>query len=114
MIAPLIYPLRRAIALAVRRAVFGSAAGLLILVGSVFLTIAAWIFLAQQLGSGLAALILGLVFIGIGLIVLALGLRNPVRHVAPPPPPPPAAVDTVALVNAFLSGLAAGGKIKRK
>ncbi|WP_102110214.1 phage holin family protein [Oceaniglobus roseus] len=109
MLQYFLFPVQHALRRAARRAVFGTVAGLLMLVGAAFLTLAAWIYLASVLGIFYAALVLGLVFVGIGLIVLAIGLRPPrYRH-----PPPPVAQPTT-LVSAFLSGIAAGQGLRRK
>lgn len=69
-----------------RRTAFGLAAGMAMLVGLFFLTLAAWIVLVNVADSLTAAIVLGAVYMGIGLILLAFALtrRNepPVYHEA--------------------------------
>ena len=65
-----------------RRAGFGLGGALFMLVGLAFLTVAAWIALAQAQGAMMAALIIGCAYVGVGAVIIALGTRRP-RYVAP-------------------------------
>ena len=89
---------------AARAAALGLAGGLVLAVGVGFLTAAAWIALASAQGALTAALVIGSGYAGLGLVLVALGLRGPSRR----RPLPPRASDQVpALAAAFLSGFQA-------
>ena len=84
-------------------------AGLLLLgIGLAFLTAAMWMVLSMAYGTLTAAAVLGAVFCGIGLIVLALASSPRRRHVAPPHPA------KNPLMDAFLAGLQAGSNPGRR
>ncbi|WP_298493500.1 hypothetical protein [uncultured Maritimibacter sp.] len=63
--------------LAARKAAFGLVGVLLLTVGLTFLTTAAWIGLVQVADTLTAALVIGGVYTGFGLIALALAARRP-------------------------------------
>jgi hypothetical protein len=83
---------RQALADAGRRAALGFGAAVLLLIGLAFLTVAAWLALAALRDPLFAALVIGLVYLGLGLILLAMAGRR-----APPPPPPDPATRDDAL-----------------
>lgn len=64
---------------AARKAAFGSAAGLCLLVGAGFLLSAAWIALAAANGALFASLVIGLALAGLGLVLLAVAMAGPRR-----------------------------------
>lgn len=80
-------------------------AGLMILPGVVLVTHAAWVALAVAHGMAIASLVTGAAWIGAGVAVMAFS-----RQPEPPPPPPLPAAEAVlpmiALIEAFLHGLA--------
>lgn len=88
--------------LSLRRAGFGLGGALLMAIGAGFLTVAAWIALAEVRDAQFAALVIGGVYFGLGLIVLALGSRRP--HV----PPAAAPLSMSGLSAAFAQGFGAG------
>lgn len=87
-------------------------------VGVGFLTVAAWIYLANVLSVQLAALIIGGAYVGAGLILIGLG-NSRSHHVDPmslsehatKPAPPP---NVPPLLQALLFGIEAGSKVSRK
>ncbi|WP_168770636.1 phage holin family protein [Flavimaricola marinus] len=105
------------IAQAGRRAALGVGALTLIIVGLGFLTTALWMYLSLISEPMYAALIIGGGYFGLGLILLAVSThRSP--HSAPPharPAPPTESVaNAQTLVEAFISGMSAGSRAKRK
>lgn len=68
---------RRAASRVARKAAFGSAAGLCLLVGLGFLLAAAWTAIAAAKGAVFASLVLGLAFLGLGLVFLAVAMARP-------------------------------------
>lgn len=89
-------------------------------VGAGFLTVAAWITLEALLDAQMAALIIGCVYAGAGLIFLALAGRAPAEHRTAPTPqthprdcPTPAQVGTAELIAAALKGLSDGAAAGR-
>ncbi|MBY6158520.1 MULTISPECIES: phage holin family protein [Paracoccaceae] len=101
MFGSFIYSLK----LSVRRAGFGLGGALLMLIGLGFLTVAAWIALAEARDTQFAAMVLGFGYIGLGALVAALGSRRP-RYVAPAPGP--FGLSTGGLGAAFAQGFGAG------
>ncbi len=104
--------IRDRIGRAARRGALGLAGGLCLAIGIAILTVAAWILMAAATDHFTAALTIGLIYAGLGLILIAVASRSPERHhpagaEVPPPggrpkgPPPD-------LVNAFFEGLGAG------
>ncbi|MBW6416908.1 phage holin family protein [Celeribacter sp. PS-C1] len=59
-----------------RRAAWVSAGGILMAVGIGFLTVAAWITLSTLRDAQFAALVIGLVYVGVGLVIVALNTRD--------------------------------------
>ena len=105
--------LKSAAANTAKRTAFGFAAGLCLLVGLVFMTIAAWIALVSIADALTAALVLGAVFIGLGLIFLAFALtrrsESPVYHEAfKARAEEPSKVGANSIIGAFFEGLGAG------
>ncbi len=101
MFGSFIYSLK----LSVRRAGFGLGGALLMLIGLGFLTVAAWIALAEARDTQFAAMVLGFGYIGLGALVAALGSRRP-RYVAPAPGP--FGLSTGGLGAALAQGFGAG------
>ncbi len=91
-----------------------------IYVGVAFLTLATWLFLVSVTTPGVASLILGLIFIGAGLIlwaVIAKRARDRKRAAAIAAAAAAAPIATGAsgltgLVLAFISGMTAGQKAR--
>lgn len=112
MIAALEYRVR----LAIRRTMFRVASGILLFVGIAFLAVAGWIALSAFFGTLQLALIFGGVFVGLGLIMLAMtrtsrakismapSVNAPMSSVAPAAGV--AAVGTLG--TAFIQGISAG------
>lgn len=95
--------------LAARRTAFGLGAALLLAIGFGFLTVAAWLALEATRGALFAATVIGAAYVGLGLVVLALGtLRRPLPPPNPVGAPPPAAASLQGLAGAFLQGIGAG------
>lgn len=115
MLAALVARAEISLRMSIRRAVFGTVGGVLMLVGVGFLTLSLWIFLAASLGAGVAALIIGFAYLGGGLIFLAIGRR---RGIYLPPPAPGAGPVTgspkLGMAEAFLFGLDAGQSVRRR
>jgi uncharacterized membrane protein YeiB len=72
MIAAIEYRVR----LAIRRTMFGVASGILLFVGIAFLAVAGWIALSAFFDTLQLALIFGGIFVGLGLIMLAMTRTN--------------------------------------
>lgn len=99
--------------LAVQRAAFSAVAGILMLVGLAFLTVAAWIGLAAAYSTLVAAVVIGCAYMGLGFIILAIAsLRRPLPPpVAPAPPLPgaaPVGFSAAGVLGAFVQGIGAG------
>ncbi|MDW4499903.1 hypothetical protein R5H30_18055 [Sulfitobacter sp. D35] len=105
-------------ALAARRAGLLTGGLLCIVIGCAFLTVALFIVIAASHGAGLAALVVGVIYVGFGLVFVGLSRRTPhsvrAAAAATAAAPPPAGTDAAALVTAFLSGLSAGVAAKKK
>lgn len=103
---------------AVRKAGIVSASAVLASVGIAFLTVAAWIYLVELDSALFAATIIGLVYLGLGGLLLAIGLagRSPRRPVAPPAhamQPPTELTPAQLVVVSFMQGLEQGRKTKK-
>lgn len=75
-----------------------------------FLATAAWHLLVQAFGAEVASLALGILFLGAGIVTLAL-LRSKAREPDTPAPPPPH--DYPDLYQAFMAGMRAGKDVRR-
>ena len=92
--------------LSLRRAGFGLGGAVLVAIGAAFLTVAAWITLVEMRDAQFAALVIGAVYVGLGLIVMVLGTRRP-RYV-PPAAATAAPLSMSGLSAAFAQGFGAG------
>lgn len=91
----------------------GLAAALMALTGAGFLTAAAWYALLPQVGIVFAALIIGLTFLVLGLILVLVITRDRSDHAAPPDAHlTPKAAQTPPLMEAFLFGLQTGSNAR--
>lgn len=104
MLTSLIISGRQQVAQAGRRAALGLAGVLAILPGLGFLTHAAWSALAALHGAAIASLLIGGMWSGVGVILLAFAVYGAPR---PAPPPPMPALNHLALVEAFITGFSA-------
>lgn len=94
-------------------ATLGIISGLFFLIGLAFMTVAAWIALAAEYDTLVAALVIGCVYIAISAVFLAMMSSRVNRPV--PTPPPRESSDTLALIDAFLGGFdAARNRRKRR
>ncbi|ATI41302.1 hypothetical protein CBW24_04315 [Pacificitalea manganoxidans] len=101
-----------------QKAVLGLLSLVSLLVGVVFLTIAAWIYLASVTNAVAASLIMGAIFVILALLLLIMSMRRGRRYVMPTAAPvtgPPVAAPAPMgipgaspLANAFVIGLQAG------
>ncbi|MBY5972028.1 phage holin family protein [Pseudooceanicola marinus] len=82
---------------------------ILMLVGLGFFTVALWILLVEMRDPLFAATVLGGIYLGVGLIVLALAMRHPRRKLPygypPAAPAPPAGVGAAGVPGATMPGL---------
>lgn len=97
---------------AARSIVLSSVGGLSLAVGLAFLTVAAWIFLTAVATPLTAALVIGGVYTGLGLIMMGLSSARstepaPVARTHAPSEAPP-------LMQAFLHGMQAGANAQRR
>jgi len=90
----------------------GFAAALLVGVGLGFLTVAAWLVLAQMQGPIFAATILGCAYAGLGISALGLLAFNGPARRASPPAPQPQDLSIAAVMEAFLVGMSAGQRTR--
>ncbi|PTQ74924.1 phage holin family protein [Celeribacter persicus] len=96
-----------------RRAAWASAGALLLLVGAGFLTVTAWLVLSSLRDAQFAALVIGLFYVGAGLIALAMGARRP-PPVTPRPDPCQMQQDLFERIAiAFSEGFQAGKAMRR-
>lgn len=96
-----------------RKAGIMTASAALTIVGAAFLTTAAWIYLSAEHSSAFAAVVIGLIYLGAGVITLAYGLSRPPR-------PKSVAEDSLGeltpmqlVLVSFLKGLDQGKKARR-
>lgn len=101
-------------------AVLGLGAILMLAIGMIFLTIAAWIGIAAASSTMTAALVIGAGYFGLGLIMLAvLSMRRRaikrarLAAVAAPPVAPTLPVLVSEVILAFVGGMRAGQKSRR-
>lgn len=91
---------------AARRTAYSAFAMVLLIIGLVFLTVAAWLVLVELRDPTFAALVLGGVFVGLSLVIFAISAMTKPK----PPvvaPPPSNAVTLAALIEAFTIGMGA-------
>ncbi|MGO4909623.1 phage holin family protein [Pseudorhodobacter sp. W20_MBD10_FR17] len=105
------FGLKHKVAGAARKAGLITASAALTCVGAAFLTAAAWIYLSAAHSPSFAALIIGLVYLGAGVVVLAMAVSRP-----PPPPPPQDPLGGLSpmqlILVSFLRGLEQGQNAK--
>lgn len=113
MLGFMMHGIERKVADAARKVGLVTASAVLTCVGAAFLTVAAWIYLSSIHSSGFAALILGCVYVGAGVIMLAVALSRK------PPPAPLQAQDGLSglspmqlVVLSFMQGLEQGRNAK--
>ena len=97
-----------------KRAGMISAGSLCCIVGAGLLTVSGWLLLVPLFGSTAAALILAGVYLGCGVILIAVGADN-----APAAYPDPAAVKqpqaaALPMMQAFVFGVQAGSAIRKR
>ncbi|MHC0052749.1 phage holin family protein [Actibacterium sp. D379-3] len=88
--------------------------GILTLIGMGFLTVAGWISLATAYDRTTAALVLGFVYFGPGILVIAATRQrtNPVRN-DPPYPDPGNTSEIASLLQAFIGGVDQGIRTRK-
>ncbi len=91
------------IAFGSKKAGLAVSGAILIAIGVGFLTASGWTLVADQYGAQMANFVIGAVFLGGGLLVLAF---------RPSKPPPPQQMSG-ALIAAFISGLQQGRNVNR-
>ncbi|MCR8723858.1 phage holin family protein [Frigidibacter sp. ROC022] len=92
-----------------RRSALGVAAAILLIVALGFITSAGWYALKQWDGPVTAGLIVGGIYLVLGLVLMLLA-----REPAPPPPPPQEEVPPMQrVVAAFFDGIEAGSRARR-
>lgn len=115
MLAGLTQHLRGAVRRAARTAMLSATAALSLLIGLLFLTLAAWLYLVTVTTTTIAALILGAAYLGVGFLLLAIAGsegRSAPRHAEESHEN--AEHDGLKnLVLAFLGGITAGQKARR-
>ncbi len=116
MLAGVMQHLRGSVIRAARTAMLSVGAAIMLFIGLLFLTLAAWLFLVTIASALTAALILGALYFGIGFLMLALASPRdgaaPSRPAASSPNPPEHD-GAKSLVMAFLAGITAGQKARR-
>ncbi len=114
MLGLLMHGIEHKVAGAARKAGLVTASAVLTGVGAAFLTVAAWIYLSTLHSTGFAALIIGLVYVGAGVVVLAMALSRKPAPVAPASAPDALGGLTPLqlVVVSFLQGLDQGRNAK--
>jgi hypothetical protein len=100
-----------------RHAALLTISAILLATGVAFLTAALWIVAAAAWSAGAAALLLAMIYLGLGGIVLALALSRRRRvppSVAATPPPQPAANPYAPMIEAFIFGLDTAIRLRRR
>ncbi|MGC9418912.1 MAG: phage holin family protein [Rhodovulum sp.] len=107
-----LHPIRtaeRRVAAFSRRVALGTAAGVSLVAGMGFLTVAAWLVLSAQGGPLFAAGVIGLVYLGLGLVLAAVAAA---RHDPPQAGTQRSGQDAqevfVRMAEGFAAGLEAG------
>lgn len=96
--------LERQVKKIVGTAMLGLIGGIFLTIGLAFVTVAAWIALADRYDTLVAALVLGCVYIALSAVMMAILATRGSRPDPRPAPPPPPASDPLSLVEAFFSG----------
>lgn len=111
----MLHSLRHSVRRAAGRAALSAVAGLMVVVGLAFLTTALWIWIASTHGTLFAAAVIGAIYFGLGLILLAVGLPSRRHHHyhAPSPPIDPTAAIIAQITEGFLTGMRAGRATRR-
>lgn len=101
---------------AARKAVLFSASGILATVGAAFLTGAAWLVLVELRSPIFAATVIGSVYIGVALVLVAIASSSAKRPIAPQPlaQNPNGLSPLQLVVLSFLQGIEQGASSKRK
>lgn len=102
---------------AARKAALFSASAIFASVGTAFLTVAAWLVLSELKSAVFAATIIGIVYLGLGLIGFGFASvsyrrRTPPQHSAAEPPAELSPLQLV--VVSFLQGIEQGARSNRK
>ncbi|MFG6589914.1 phage holin family protein [Sulfitobacter sp. 1A12157] len=116
MLSSVMQHLRGSVRRALRTAMLSAGAALFLLIGLLFLTLAAWLYLITVTTALTAALILGAVYFGIGFLLLAMAGADAEGAAPPSRPKDPATSEHDGLKNlvmAFLAGITAGQKARR-
>ncbi|MEX3316102.1 phage holin family protein [Sulfitobacter sp. PS-8MA] len=116
MLAGIMQHLRGSVRRAARTAMLSVGAAIMLLIGLLFLTLAAWLFLITIASAMTAALILGALYLGIGFIMLAMAGAEDRAAPSKPSAKAPSAQEHDGgknLAMAFLAGLSAGQKARR-
>jgi site-specific recombinase len=113
MIAQISARIQDAVSRTLQSIVLGAGALFCLSIGLAFLTLAAWLYLISVTTSMMAALILGSVYAGIGLILLAVASSGPRRSKAKYAKrldQPNEEAEIAKIVAAFMTGVTAGRK----
>ena len=95
-------------------AAIGLGAGIALCVGLAFWTVAIWFLVLAVAGPVTAALIIGALYTGAGLIGLSIASTRARKNISPPKPvEEPPAPDMDGLIGAFITGLKAGARARR-
>ena len=116
MLSSVMQHLRETVRRAARTAMLSAGAAIFLLIGLLFLTLAAWLCLVTVTTTLTAALILGAAYFGVGFLLLALAGAD--GNASRQPQQQEAQVSTEHdglknLVMAFLAGITAGQKARR-
>lgn len=119
MISVMLNDLQHKAAQSARRAALGGIGLVMICLGVGFLTAAAWLVLSEVRDSQFAALIIGMTYLGLGVIALALSKKSgPPARASDVPPPHAVNSDPEALVAslavAFYKGFRRGKDIRKE
>ena len=116
MLAGVMQHLRASVARAARTAMLSATGAFMLLIGLMFLTLAAWLYLVTVTTALTAALILGAAYLGVGFLLLAIaGSRDnsPSSRQPEADSGHPEHDGLKNLVMAFLAGITAGQKARR-
>ncbi len=98
---------------AAKRAALSTLAGLMMIVGLGFLTTALFLLIASTQGALFATAVIGAIYFGLGLILMAVALPSR-RHVPQHPPAMHTTASMIAQVTeGFVTGLNAGRAARR-